>query len=309
MSRVTRLLFIVIATIQLLHSNAQQADFEMSPSAAQSVFLKPGKNSGTAWYMEKAGKAGPGEVVSSISYKPDGWLPAIIPGTVLNSLVHNKVYPNPYFGDNNRRSRNLIPDISEAGREFYHYWFRTEFKVPAAFTGKKLWLKLHGINYRAAVWLNGKKLGTMAGMFEAGNFDITDIANRTGRNVLAVDVLPVDVPGNVYRNSKKRTGAVGENNNGGDGEIGKNVTMLMSVGWDFTSPDGIRDRNTGIWRDVELYTTGNVVLEAPFVQTFLPLPDTSFSMQTVSVDVKNTTGVKQKGKLTGTIAGTSIRMA
>lgn len=308
MSRVTRLLFIVIATIQLLHSNAQQADFEMSPSAAQSVFLKPGKNSGTAWYMEKAGKAGPGEVVSSISYKPDGWLPAIIPGTVLNSLVHNKVYPNPYFGDNNRRSRNLIPDISEAGREFYHYWFRTEFKVPAAFTGKKLWLKLHGINYRAAVWLNGKKLGTMAGMFEAGNFDITDIANRTGRNVLAVDVLPVDVPGNVYRNSKKRTGAVGENNNGGDGEIGKNVTMLMSVGWDFTSPDGIRDRNTGIWRDVELYTTGNVVLEAPFVQTFLPLPDTSFSMQTVSVDVKNTTGVKQKGKLTGTIAGTSIRI-
>lgn len=308
MSRVTRLLFIVIATIQLLHSNAQQADFEMSPSAAQSVFLKPGKNSGTAWYMEKAGKAGPGEVVSSISYKPDGWLPAIIPGTVLNSLVHNKVYPNPYFGDNNRRSRNLIPDISEAGREFYHYWFRTEFKVPAAFTGKKLWLKLHGINYRAAVWLNGKKLGTMAGMFEAGNFDITDIANRTGRNVLAVDVLPVDVPGNVYRNSKKRTGAVGENNNGGDGEIGKNVTMLMSVGWDFTSPDGIRDRNTGIWRDVELYTTGNVVLEAPFVQTFLPLPDTSFSMQTVSVDVKNTTGVKQKGKLTGTIAGTFIRI-
>lgn len=308
MSRVTRLLFIVIATIQLLHSNAQQADFEMSPSAEQSVFLKPGKNSGTAWYMEKAGKAGPGEVVSSISYKPDGWLPAIIPGTVLNSLVHNKVYPNPYFGDNNRRSRNLIPDISEAGREFYHYWFRTEFKVPAAFTGKKLWLKLHGINYRAAVWLNGKKLGTMAGMFEAGNFDITDIANRTGRNVLAVDVLPVDVPGNVYRNSKKRTGAVGENNNGGDGEIGKNVTMLMSVGWDFTSPDGIRDRNTGIWRDVELYTTGNVVLEAPFVQTFLPLPDTSFSMQTVSVDVKNTTGVKQKGKLTGTIAGTSIRI-
>lgn len=308
MSRVTRLLFIVIATIQLLHSNAQQADFEMSPSAAQSVFLKPCKNSGTAWYMEKAGKAGPGEVVSSISYKPDGWLPAIIPGTVLNSLVHNKVYPNPYFGDNNRRSRNLIPDISEAGREFYHYWFRTEFKVPAAFTGKKLWLKLHGINYRAAVWLNGKKLGTMAGMFEAGNFDITDIANRTGRNVLAVDVLPVDVPGNVYRNSKKRTGAVGENNNGGDGEIGKNVTMLMSVGWDFTSPDGIRDRNTGIWRDVELYTTGNVVLEAPFVQTFLPLPDTSFSMQTVSVDVKNTTGVKQKGKLTGTIAGTSIRI-
>ena len=307
MLKANRFLFTVIVTIQLLHSNAQQAGFEMSPSAAQSVFLKPGKSPGAAWYMQKASEAGSGEIISSVTYKAEGWLPAIVPGTVLNSLVHNKVYPDPYYGDNNRRSRNLIPDISEAGREFYHYWFRTEFKVPAAFTSKKLWLKLHGINYRAAVWLNGKKLGTMAGMFEAGNFDITDIANRTGRNVLAIDVLPVDVPGDVYRNNNKRTGAVGENNNGGDGEIGKNVTMLMSVGWDFTSPDGIRDRNTGIWRDVELYTTGNVILQDPFVQTFLPLPDTSFSMQTVSVDVKNTTGVKQKGKLTGTIAGTPIR--
>jgi len=55
--------------------------------------------------------------------------------------------------------------------------------------------------------------------------------------------------------TQARTSAAGENQNGGDGEIGKNVTMLMSVSWDFTAPDDIRDRNTGIWRDVELYTT------------------------------------------------------
>jgi hypothetical protein len=307
MRKANRLLFTAIIAIQLLQSNAQQPDPEMSPSAPQSVFLKPGKSFEAAWYMQKASEAGSGKIISSVTYKPDGWLPAIVPGTVLNSLVNNKVYPDPYYGDNNRRSRQLIPDLQTAGKEFYHYWFRTEFKVPSTLNGKKLWLKLHGINYRAAVWLNGKRLGTMAGMFEAGNFDITGIVNRIGRNVLAVDVSPVDIPGDVYRNSKKRTGAAGENNNGGDGEIGKNVTMLMSVGWDFTSPDGIRDRNTGIWRDVELYSTGNVVLQHPFVQTFLPLPDTGFSMQTVSVEVKNATNVKQKGKLTGVVAGTAIR--
>lgn len=301
------LLFTTLVTLQLIHLHAQQASFEMSSSAAQSVFLKAGQGSGVTWYMRKANEVGAGEVISSVSYKPVGWLPAVVPGTVLNSLVHNKVYPDPYYGDNNRRSRNLIPDLHEAGKEFYHYWFRTEFKVPAVLNRKKLWLKLHGINYRATVWLNGKKLGTMAGMFEAGNFDITDIVNRQGNNVLAVDVLPVDIPGDVYRNNKKRTGAVGENNNGGDGEIGKNVTMLMSVGWDFTTPDGIRDRNTGIWRDVELYSTGDVVLQAPFVQTWLPLPDTSFSMQTILVDVKNATNAKQSGNITGVIAGTNIR--
>lgn len=286
----------------------QQVTREMKPSAPQSVFLaSDGTGKGKhAWFMKKTGEAGSGEVISSVDYKSDGWLPAIVPGTILNSLVHNKVYPDPYYGDNNRRSRGLIPDISEAGREFYHYWFRTEFKIPTTFAGKKLWLKLCGINYRAAIWLNGKRLGTMEGMFAANNFDITAIANRTGRNVLAVDVLPVDIPGDVFKNNKRRSGAIGENNNGGDGEIGKNVTMLMSVGWDFTSPDGIRDRNTGIWRDVELYATGNVTLQDPFVQTRLPLPDTSSSTLTVSVDVKNTTGVRQKGTLTGVIAGTDI---
>lgn len=307
MLKANRLLFTVIVTMLLLHSNAQQTAFEMSASAPQSVFLKPGKSFRSSWYMQKADRAGSGEVVSSVTYKPDGWIPAVVPGTVLTSLIHNKVYPDPYYGDNNRRSRSLIPDLHEAGKEFYHYWFRTEFKVPAELNGKKLWLKLHGINYRAAVWLNGKKLGTMSGMFQAADFDITDITNRTGSNVLAVDVLPVDIPGDVYKSNKKRTGAVGENNNGGDGEIGKNVTMLMSVGWDFTSPDGIRDRNTGIWRDVELYTTGAVVLQHPFVQTWLPLPDTSFSMQTVLVDVKNATNTKQSGKVTGAITGTNIR--
>lgn len=306
MTKASYLFCAVMALLPLLYARAQQADYEMNPSAEQSVFLRSGENGGTAWHMQKAGEAGTGETVSSASYQPAGWLPAIVPGTVLNSLVHNKLYPEPYFGDINRRSRNLIPDLYTSGKEVYHYWFRTEFKVPSKLKREKLWLKLHGINYRAAVWMNGKKLGTMAGMFEAGEFDITGIASRKGKNVLAIDVSPVDFPGDAYRKNKKRTGAAGENNNGGDGEIGKNVTMLMSVGWDFTAPDGIRDRNTGIWRDVELYSTGNVLLQHPFVQTVLPLSDTSSSMQTVSVTLKNAAPTRQSGTLSGVIAGTTI---
>nr|WP_262903616.1 sugar-binding domain-containing protein [Niabella beijingensis] len=289
-----------------LYSAGQDVQFEMVPSAAQSFFLRNDENA-AGWYMQKTNTVPSGAIVSSVTFQAKNWLPATVPGTVLNSLVNNKVYPDPYFGDNNKRSRHLIPDLQDVGNGFYRYWFRKEFELPEAYSQKKIWLKLHGINYRANVWMNGQKLGTMAGMFEAGDFDITQIVNRKGKNVLAVDVLPVDVPGAVYRNGKTRTGAVGENNNGGDGAIGKNVTMLMAVGWDFTAPDGIRDRNTGIWRDVEIYATGNVKLQHPFVQTRLPLPDTSYSLQTVSVEVKNTTGLKQKGVLTGAIAGTAIR--
>lgn len=284
-------------------ANAQLRANLTEPSGESSIFLRSvkGYNGGASWTMIKCSDVREdGRTISSINYNTREWLPAIVPGTVLNSLVVNGIYSEPYYGDNNRKSRKLIPDISDAGREFYNYWFRTEFEIPKQFTGKRIWLKFHGINYRCSIWVNGVNIGEMAGMFNANSFDVTPIANLKGRNVVAVNIQPVDYPGNT-KLKDKQIGAKGENQNGGDGEIGKNISMLMSVGWDFTSPDGIRDRNTGIWRDVELYATGDVVLENPFVQTNLPLPDTTLSYQTISVEVLNSTNKVQKGILQGFI--------
>ncbi len=290
--------------------HAQTSASLSKASSENSIFLRSqkGYNGKTEWKIKKAGdvKAG-GAELSKAGYKSSDWYSAIVPGTVLNSLVSNKVYPEPYYGDNNRKERKLIPDIADAGRDFYNYWFRTEFSVPASFAGKKIWLKFHGINYRSEIWLNGKKLGDMAGMFNSQSFDITSIASLKTKNVLAINVLPVDIPGTSNRANNNRQGAVGENKNGGDGEIGKNVTMLMSVGWDFTAPDGIRDRNTGIWKDVELYATGDVLLENAFVQSKLPLPDTTSSRETVSVEVVNASSKAQKGIVSGVISENGIR--
>jgi mannosylglycoprotein endo-beta-mannosidase len=279
------------------------------PSSELSIFLRSQDvyHGSSFWKMKKASDVRvSGDVVSKVYYNTTNWLPAIVPGTVLNSLVCNKIYPEPYFGDNNRKSKKLIPDIAEVGREFYHYWFRTEFKIPKTFTGKHIWLKFHGINYRCEIWVNGKMLGTMAGMFSTQSYDITSVADLSNKNVIAVNVLPVDFPGTT-KLKDDRPGAVGENHNGGDGMIGKNVTMLMSVGWDFTANDGIRDRNTGIWRDVELFASGDVLLENPFVQTKLLLPDTTVSKQTISVDIVNTTNKKKSGLLKGFIVENKTR--
>ncbi|WP_346316416.1 sugar-binding domain-containing protein [Chitinophaga sp. YIM B06452] len=290
-----------------LYAGGQQAAHLCRPSADLSLFLSSGKT--IRWQMQQAAKAGDGRDISSVNYDSKTWLPAQVPGTVLTNLAANKIYPDPYYGDNNRKKRNLIPDIAEAGREFYHYWFRTDFRIPAAYKGKRIWLKFNGINYRCAIWLNGARLGEMAGMFNDQSFDITGLANLNGKNVLAVDVQPVDFPGAYDKVGAKRTGAVGENHNGGDGEIGKNVSMLMSVGWDFTSPDGIRDRNTGIWRDVELFATGDVILEHPFVKTILPLPDTTSATAAVSVEVMNASAQPKQGIITGSIAQSGIKFS
>ena len=72
------------------------------------------------WKMIKAGDAtDPGEKISLSNYATTNWMPAIVPGTVLNSLVYNQKYPEPYYGINNKIESKLIPDISETGRDFY----------------------------------------------------------------------------------------------------------------------------------------------------------------------------------------------
>ena len=231
-----------------------------------------------------------GAAISLRTFDAGKWHPAVVPGTVLGSLVRNGAYPEPYFGLNNAHERRLIPDISEMGRDFYTFWFRTEFAAPTGFQGRRIWLQFDGINYRAEIWLNGKRLAEMAGMFQRGIFDATEAVHFDGANALAVLVKPVDVPGG-FQQKSKTVRAAGENRNGGDGKIGLNTTMLMSVGWDFTFTDGIRDRNTGIWRDVKLCATGPVALRNPWVRSDLPLPALAPAREMISVDLINATSL------------------
>lgn len=59
----------------------------------------------------------------------------------------------------------------------------------------------------------------------------------------------------------------------------------MSVGWDFTFMDGIRDRNTGIWKSISMYTTGTLALRHPFVKSELQKPGYDVAHETISVEV------------------------
>ncbi|MBP3518154.1 MAG: beta galactosidase jelly roll domain-containing protein [Parabacteroides sp.] len=279
---------------------AQTTNYYQNPDR---IYLdsKEGHNGSFAWQMYKADETkDPAEKISQPGYQTGQWMPAIVPGTVLNSLVHNQVYPEPYFGMNNKLDKGIIPDLAKAGRDFYTYWFRTEFDVPENYKDKIVWLQVDGINYRAEIWVNGHLLGNMSGMFKPEYINITDFARIGQKNALAIKVYPVDMPGTI---KPKQWGAAGEFHNGGDGNIGLNTTMLMSVGWDFTFNDGIRDRNTGIWKNISLYATDKAVIRHPFIKSELAKPHYDLAKETVSVEVTNPTqrGVKctVKGEITG----------
>lgn len=266
-----------------------------------------------AWKMKRADEVGVrSEEVSTEKTQTQDWLPAVVPGTVLNSLVYNEVYPEPYYGLNNKLESELIPDLYRAGRDFYTYWFRTEFRLDGRqYAGRKIWLEVGGVNYRAEIWLNGSLVGNLAGMFRQGVIDVTDKVSFDRDNILAVKVYPVDMPGTVKPKGGKSFGANDEFQNGGNGEIGRNVTQLMTVGWDFFYLDGIRDRNTGIWRDISLFATGRVRLAHPFVKSELEKPGYDVARQTVSVEVSYPDYIPQndwrKAKVVGEIAGEGIR--
>ncbi len=293
------LLFAVVVTAQNEKNNIGNA---------QRIWLDSeiGHQGDYQWKMIKAGDAtDPGEKISLSNYATANWMPAIVPGTVLNSLVYNQKYPEPYYGINNKIESKLIPDISETGRDFYTYWFRTDFTVPQSFKGKTVWLQLDGINYRAEVWVNGNLLSTINGMFIQDYIDVTDFVKVGEKNGLAIKVYPVDVPGSA---KPKSWGAAGEFHNGGNGNIGLNTTMLMTVGWDFTFMDGIRDRNTGIWKNISLYATGRVALRHPFVKSELRKPDYDQARETVSVEIINPSSSNRvvSCKVKGEIVGENI---
>ena len=90
-------------------------------------------------------------------------------------------------------------------------------------------------------------------------------------------------------------------NGGPTGDIGKNVTMLCSVGWDWMP--AVRDRNMGIWQPVYLRTSGDVVIQNPQIKTELPnLSDTNLANLSLDLSLNNYSKASKNGNLKITIS-------
>ncbi|KAI3676073.1 hypothetical protein L1987_85671 [Smallanthus sonchifolius] len=173
------------------------------------------------------------------------WMPAVVPGTVLATLVKNNLIPDPFYGLKNK----AIMDIGDSGREYYTFWFFTTFDCKPT-SDQYVDLNFRAINYSAEVYLNGHETVLPKGMFRRHSIDVTDFLNPDGNNMLAV-VHPPDHPGTIPP----------QGGQGGDHKIGKDVTTQYVQGWDWMAP--IRDRNTGIWDEVSITVAGPVKIVNP----------------------------------------------
>lgn len=269
-------LFVLFALFPILLS-AQQTDINLN----------------TNWKAKQVSEVElSGEELTSTGFTPSDWMDAVVPGTILTTLLHNDLIPDPFFGMNN----NKIPDVYDTGRDFYTYWFYNEFDIPEIGSDSQVWLNFRGLNYFADVYLNGHRVNekTHEGMYLREKFNITPYLNKKGKNRLAVWVAPPDPVGNPARGQA------------GDGMIAKNVTMQFTAGWDWICP--IRDRNTGIWDKVSLEITKAVDIRHPYIETSVPGKRTPGGQQASafvkpSVELKNTSKKRVNGTLTATLDG------
>ncbi len=261
------------------------------PAAAPDS-VRPGRLNlaGGAWKLQRGPQVqAEGETLSTAGFKDADWLVATVPGTTLTSYLNLGAIPDPNYGDN---------QLHVSDSYFYaDFWYRTEFQAPPAQTGSLQWLRLDGINWKAEVFLNGVKLGRVEGAFTRGRFDVTGKL-KAGTNALAIRVIKNATPGSC----KQKTLEKAAKNGGGLGA--DNPTYHASVGWDWIST--IRGRNTGVWGEVYVESTGAATLDDPLVTATLPLPDVHHADVTLEVLAVNHTPRPVVGTLHGRFGDVSF---
>jgi exo-1,4-beta-D-glucosaminidase len=242
------------------------------------------------WTLASAKQAGDtGATISQPSYATKGWYPVRqVPATVLEILQEDGIYPNLYYG------KNLLTAVPQ---DLYKqdWWYRTSFQAPAQ--GKTYWLEFPGINYRAEIWLNGKRIADsrqVVGMYVATQLNVTDAIAPGQRNTLAVKVTP--------ERAIQDVNGVEMGDSWFDWLNGKYLGSRLPPSQNGIPTSFVSDRNAGIWKPVTLRVTGSVQISHPAVTTALPLPKTDSARLTVFGVLQNGSSRAVQGRLLGRIS-------
>ncbi len=258
------------------------AHAQTAPAPDSRLYLHSG------WTLQSSCQfTGAGEQISVPGFKTEGWHSTNVPSTVVAALVADKTYPDPYFGMNLRDipgttypiahnfSRLPMPKDSPFRCS---WWYRTEFKLPGNYDGRRVWLNFGGINNRANIWFNGHQVAgqqDVVGAYRTYEFDVTPFLAAGGAaNVLAVETIA---------QTEKDLG-------------------INWVDWNPAPPD----KDMGLWRDVWLAESGPVSVRYPTVSTHLPTASLDQANLTVEAELRNATNAVVTGNLEGSIGSVTF---
>ena len=231
----------------LLLSCFAMASIPSSPAQAQAALPAPVEIA-SGWQLQDAAKVP--ESIATLSapgFAATGWHAAVVPGTVLTTLVNDGIYPEPLYGENNR------PDSIPESLAHTCYWYRTTFAVPQLLRRPPhlAQLRRHQLR-RRGLGQRHSRSAPSAAPSPAASSTSPPTSSPAAQPSIAVLVSPQPHPGVPH----EHTLADGMGKNGGITAI-DGPTFLSTIGWDWIP--AIRDRDTGIWQKVFLSATGPVV--------------------------------------------------
>ena len=241
----------------------------------------------SGWLIQSSAQAGTdGARISSSAYTPRGWIAATVPATVVGAQVQAGIFKDPFFGMNLRSLPGMTYPI---GDNFVHvpmdstspyaipWWYRTTFRLPAGSAGRRFVLRFDGINYRANIWLNGRRIADstqVAGTYRRYDLDVTDALRRAGPNVLALEVRAPTPPD----------------------------LQTTWVDWNPSPPD----KDMGLWKPVYLVSTGDVAIRHPFVVSHVDTATLRSADLTVAAQLRNLAAHPVTGTLRGRIGNVAF---
>ncbi|MGV8096623.1 MAG: sugar-binding domain-containing protein [Mangrovibacterium sp.] len=189
--------------------------------------------------------------ISESGFDTSSWYEAIVPGTVLGSMATTGVIEDPYFGINMQK---IDPEQFRQP-----WWFRTTFHVDRKDLSKKISLRFNGINYRADLWVNGKKIvgkDQFAGTYRMFTFPVNDFVQE-GENTVALKM---------WQHA--------------DGEY--------SIGFVDWNPLPL-DRNLGIFREVFLEISHGIKIRSPFIYAKVDIKTKDAAELFIQAEIENST--------------------
>ncbi|MGM0462218.1 MAG: glycosyl hydrolase 2 galactose-binding domain-containing protein [Fibrobacterota bacterium] len=207
----------------------------------------------------------------------NSWVSAKIPGTLVGHFSEAAVYPDPYIGTNmkdlpgykkDKTSHFAFHEMPKDSPFKKPFWYRTTFSVgDDKSRDTRYFLCFNGINFRAEIWLNQKRVASstyIAGSYRRYKIDVTSFIKRYKDNILAVEI------------QAQRPDDLG----------------LTFIDWCPVPPDD----SAGIWQPVYLETTGQAVVENEFFSYGLA-DDYSLVEFTPSATVRNTADTPFSGRV------------
>lgn len=184
------------------------------------------------------------------------WLPARVPGDVRADLIAAGRIPPVE-----------TPEGIAAGAwvDDHDWWYRAA--LPGVLAEDEIAvLEAEGIDFYSAIWLDGQRLATHAGMFSRQSIVLSPLLNAPGEHCLAIRVWGGGVLPRLPNPSWRRAARwlVGKVSPGTEYFPDRMATpkAQFSFGWDFAP----RLLSTGIWDDIRLVVTRGAYIEDLWVQ-------------------------------------------